>query len=128
MDTAIKLLVVGAGGALGSVVRYLINMSPAKDVFEKFPFPTFLINVSGSFLIGFITFGFADRYTVSENLRLAFLVGFLGAYTTFSTFEFETWSLIREGNYLTALGYVLLSVVLGFIALIAGIELARRIA
>ena len=127
MKTAMNIFVVAAGGALGSAARYLINLSPAKSLFENFPFPTFLINVSGSFLIGFVTIFFTERYAVSENMRLAFLVGFLGAYTTFSTFEFETWTLLKEGNYLTALGYVTMSVLLGFIALVAGIELAKRI-
>lgn len=127
MDTAIKILVVGAGGALGSIARYLINISPAKDVFEKLPFPTLIINVSGSFVLGLLVVLFTERYGVSENIRLAFIVGFLGAYTTFSTFEFETWTLIREGHYFTGLGYVLLSVALGFLAVIAGVELARRL-
>lgn len=127
MDTAIKILAVGAGGALGSIARYLINISPAKDVFERLPFPTLIINISGSFLIGLMVTLFTGKYDASENVRLAFLVGFLGAYTTFSAFELETWTLIREGNYLTGLGYVLLSVVLGLVAVIGGIELARRL-
>jgi CrcB protein len=127
MKTAVNILIIAAGGALGSVARYLIGLSPAKDIFDKFPFPTFLINISGSFLIGFVTFLFTERYAVSENIRLAFIVGFLGAYTTFSTFESETWTLLKEGNHVTALGYVILSVALGFIALVAGIELAKRL-
>lgn len=127
MEQLTKILVVAGGGALGAVARHLVNISPAKDIFGKFPFTTFLINISGSFLIGFLLVLFTDRYGASENARLAFLVGFLGAYTTFSTFELETWALVREGSYLVAFLYVAGSVVTGFLAVIGGVILAKRV-
>jgi CrcB protein len=125
MDAMIKVLSVGVGGALGAVARYLINVSPVAAVFEKFPFPTFLINVSGSFLIGFLLILLTDRFEVSEALRMAVIVGFLGAFTTFSTFEMEIYGLTAERSMTTAFLYLLLSVLSGFVAVVAGVRLAR---
>ncbi len=122
----IKLLSIAAGGALGAVARYLINVSPLHSMFEKFPFPTFVINVVGSFLIGFFLILFTDKADVGENVRFAVLVGFLGAFTTFSTFELEIWGLVRENQFLTAFAYLFLSVLVGFAGVIAGVALARK--
>ena len=121
-----NILSVAIGGAFGAVARYLINISPAANLFEKFPFPTFLINISGSFLIGFLMILLADKISVGENLRMAIIVGFLGAFTTFSTFEIEILGLVRERYFTTALVYLVLSVVIGFVGVIAGVETARR--
>jgi len=126
METGIKILSVAIGGSFGAVARYLVNISPAAGLFEKFPFPTFLINISGSFLIGFLMILLADKIEVSENFRMAVIVGFLGAFTTFSTFEMEIFGLVRERHFTTALIYLLLSVIVGFIGVIAGVELAKR--
>lgn len=121
-----NILSVAIGGAFGAVARYLVNISPAANLFEKFPFPTFLINISGSFLIGFLMILLADKISVSENIRMAIIVGFLGAFTTFSTFEIEILGLVRERHFTTALVYLVLSVVIGFVGVIAGVETARR--
>lgn len=127
METATKILFIGAGGALGAVARYLINISPLAGLFEKFPFPTFFINVSGSFLIGFFLILLTDKWEVSDHLRMAIIVGFLGAFTTFSTFEMEIYGLIKERQLITAFLYLFLSVAIGFIGLVGGIFLGRRI-
>lgn len=126
METGMKILSVAIGGAFGAVARHLVNISPAANVFEKFPFPTFLINILGSFLIGFFMILLADKIVVSDNLRMAVIVGFLGAFTTFSTFEIEIFGLVRERYFITALIYLILSVVVGFIGVIAGVETAKR--
>lgn len=126
METLSKIFAVGIGGAFGAIARYLLNISPLQNVFEKFPFPTFLINVSGSFLIGFLLILLTDKIAVSENLRFAVMVGFLGAFTTFSTFELEIWGLIQQKYFLTAFLYLFLSVLAGFIGVLGGIYLARR--
>ena len=125
MEASTKIISIAIGGALGAVARHLINVSPLATVFQNFPFPTFVINVSGSFLIGFLIILLTDRFEVSEALRMAVIVGFLGAFTTFSTFEMEIYGLGSEENYSTALLYLLLSVVAGFIAVLAGVRLAR---
>ncbi len=127
MEAFWKIISVAIGGAFGAVARYLVNISPLAGVFEKFPFPTFLINVSGSFLIGFLLIVLTDKIEVSDNLRMAIIVGFLGAFTTFSTFEMEIFGLIREKQFITAFAYLFLSIFVGFIGVLAGVALGRRV-
>src|SRR5689334_9197240 len=115
METLTRILAIAAGGALGAVARYLINVSPLQNLFKPFPFPTFFINITGSFLIGFLLVLFTDKLAASENLRAGVLVGFLGAYTTFSTFELEIWTLLKENQFFTALLYLFASVLVGFV-------------
>ncbi len=114
------------GGAFGAVARYGLNILFAKT-FAPFPFATFFINVTGSFLIGFLLILFTDKFAVNENLRLAIVVGFLGAYTTFSTFEFETFALVREKQLAAAILYVSLSFAVGLIGVLSGVWLAKRV-
>ncbi|MDQ6786120.1 MAG: fluoride efflux transporter CrcB [Acidobacteriota bacterium] len=127
METFTKILAVAFGGAFGAVARYLLNISPLSNIFQSFPFATFFINVSGSFLIGFLLILLTEKFPASENLRLAIIVGFLGAYTTFSTFEFETFALIREKQLTSAIVYVSLSFALGLIGVLSGVFIARKL-
>lgn len=127
METFTKIAFIAAGGAFGAVARHLINISPAARVFENFPFPTFLINVTGSFLIGFFLILLTDKIEVSENLRMAVIVGFLGAFTTFSTFELEIYGLLKDKFFVSAFLYLMLSVAIGFIGVVAGIAAAKQI-
>jgi len=126
METFTKILSIAIGGAFGAVARYLVNISPLQNLFKPFPFPTFFINITGSFLIGFLLIFLTDKLSVGENLRLAIMVGFLGAFTTFSTFELEIWNLVEENQYLIAFVYLFLSVAVGFIGVVAGIKLAKQ--
>ena len=127
MEQFTKILFVAVGGAFGAVARYIINISPLSSVFDKFPLPTFLINVTGSVLIGFLMILFADKYSSNEKLRIAIIVGFLGAFTTFSTFEMEMFGLFKERQLITAFLYLALSVIVGFVGVVAGVSLARRL-
>jgi fluoride exporter len=127
MEMTVRILSVAAGGALGAVARYLINISPLARLFEKFPFPTFFINITGSFLIGFLLILLTDKLEVNDNLRMAIIVGFLGAFTTFSTFEMEIYGLVQERQLVMALVYLLLSVIVGFIGVVAGVWLGRNV-
>ncbi len=126
METLTKIIAVAIGGAFGAVFRYLLNLIFA-EYFAPFPFATFFINVTGSFVIGFMLTLFGEKFAVSEYLQLALIVGFLGAYTTFSTFEFETFSLIREKNFVNAFLYLFSSVLLGFAGVLSGVWLARKL-
>ncbi len=127
MENLSKILAVGIGGAFGAIARYLINISPLSNIFQKFPFPTFTVNIIGSFLIGFLLVLFADKYPAHENLRIVVLVGFLGAFTTFSTFELEIFELVREKFFVIAFAYLLLSVLIGFIGVLGGVWLAQKL-
>ena len=126
MEFLTKILAVAVGGAFGATAGYLINISPLAVWLGKFPLHTFLINVSGSFFIGFLLIFFTDKLTAHENLRLAMTVGFLGAFTTFSTFELEIFELIRERFFVTAFLYLSLSILVGFVGVAAGVWLAKK--
>jgi CrcB protein len=126
MDSLLKFLSVAAGGAIGAAARYGLSLLFFKTL-APFPFATFFINITGSFLIGFLFVFFSDRLDVNENLRLALTIGFLGAYTTFSTFEFETFMLMRERQLTMAILYVSLSFSVGLIGVAAGFWFGRKI-
>lgn len=122
-----RIAFIAVGGALGAVARYLINISPMANLFERFPFPTFFINVVGSFLLGFLLILLTDRIAIHDGVRMGIIIGFLGAFTTFSTFEAELYGLIRERAFSVSIVYMLLSVIVGFIGLLAGVWLAKRV-
>ena len=121
-----KFIVVAVGGAVGAIARYWLGGWISSKLPIRFPLGTFVINVTGSFIIGFFLTLISNRITIHPNWRLLVAVGFVGAYTTFSTFEYETLKLIEEGNILSAALNVVLSVVLGFIAVWLGVMSARR--
>lgn len=127
MEALTKIVYVGVGGAAGAIARHLINISPLASVFERFPLPTLLINVSGSFLIGFLLYLMTDKIDVSDGLRMGVIVGFLGGFTTFSTFEMEIYGLIKTGSVGLSVVYLVLSIAAGFAALLAGVALARSL-
>src|SRR5215210_4039571 len=116
METLTKYFAVAIGSAVGGMLRYYLGSSILSRLTQSFPLATFVINVTGSFIIGFFLTLVAERFSLSLHLRLAVSVGFVGAYTTFSTFEYETARLIEERHFMLALLNVVLSVVVGFIA------------
>src|SRR5512146_270197 len=122
-----NIVIIGVGGALGAMARYGISLWIGQRWGRSFPLGTFLINVSGSFLIGLLMTLLAERLSVNPQWRLLLVVGFLGAYTTFSTFEYETGSLMKDGEWLYASLNIILSVVLGFIALKLGEMIAKSL-
>lgn len=123
----INLALVGAGGFLGAIARFAIASWVGQKWGRSFPLGTFFVNVSGSFFIGLLMTLFAEKFIVNPQWRLLLVVGFLGAYTTFSTFEYETGGLIKDGEWFIALMNVVFSVIAGFIALKVGEVIAKAI-
>ena len=120
-----RYLIVGLGGFLGANARYVLGGWIAERFGTSFPYGTLVINVTGSFLIGFFLALITDRFVVHPNWRLFFAIGFLGAYTTFSTFSFESIALFRDGSWLLGVANLAGSVLLGLIAVVTGAALAR---
>ena len=127
METLTKYLAVAAGGAAGAMLRYYLGGTLLARTAAPFPTATFVINITGSFIIGFFLTLAAERVNLSPHLRLAIAVGFVGAYTTFSTFEYETARLIEEKYLLQAFLNVVLSFTVGFAAVWGGIFAARKL-
>ena len=126
MSRALPYLLVGAGGCAGAIARFLIGQWLGGLTTTRFPLATFVINVSGSFLLGVVAAMTAARaFTDPDKVMLAIGVGFLGAYTTFSTFELETDALLQDRLAATATAYVIGSVIVGLFAVRAGIAAAR---
>ena len=123
----INYIVVFAGGGVGATARYALATWIGQRWGRSFPLGTFVINVSGSFVIGLLMTLMAERFTENPAWRLLLVVGFLGGYTTFSSFQYETSKLVIDGEFLYAALNVVLSVAAGFIALKLGEILARMI-
>jgi CrcB protein len=125
MKDALKYLVIGTGGFVGANTRYIVGGWVQQKWGTSFPYGTFVINVSGSFILGL--FGtLAIRYAWDDYWRFLIAIGFVGAYSTFSTFEYETIQLIAEGGRYKAAAINLVgSVVVGFIAAYLGVVFAR---
>jgi CrcB protein len=123
----VNIFIIGMGGFLGAISRYGVALWIGQRWGRNFPLGTFVINVSGSFLIGLLMSLFTERFMVNPQWRLLLVVGFLGAYTTFSTFEYETGTLMKDGEWLIAMLNVVLSVIVGFIALKLGEVIAKSI-
>jgi CrcB protein len=115
------------GGAFGAVSRFAIGTIVSRMYTSLFPLGTFLINISGSFLIGLLMMLFLQRPVINANWRLFLVTGILGGYTTFSSFEWEILFAVREGAGLIAVAYVLFSVCLGLAAAWLGALLASRL-
>src|SRR3984893_6310476 len=121
------ILAVAAGGALGSVARYLVGIGSGKLFGIGFPWGTLIINVTGSFLIGAFVGLFATKWDLPQVARVFLTVGICCGYTTFSTFSLDAWYLIERGQTPASTAYVLGSVVLSVAALVAALHLIRAL-
>ncbi|MGH2758018.1 MAG: fluoride efflux transporter CrcB [Actinomycetota bacterium] len=122
--TIAGIVVAGAAGALA---RYGMTVLIGRSAAGSFPWATLFVNVSGSLVLGFLAAVFSDRLVPDAALRTALTVGFLGAYTTFSTFSLETFRLLQDGAASTALGYMLASVFAGLLAVYVGWVVGRAV-
>ena len=122
-----NLVIIALGGALGAVSRFLVGNAVSKSIGSALPYGTFVINVVGCFAMGLLMTIIVDRELLPAAWRLFLCVGFLGGFTTFSSFGYEALMLLTEGRLLAALAYVGGSVVLGLVAAAAGVLCARAL-
>ena len=126
MNRWLPYLLVGIGGFLGANARFVAARWFGTLAGARFPLGTFAVNVAGSFLLGALGTLVAQKALANADaLRLALGVGFLGAFTTFSTFEYETHALLEDGIWWTAVSNIVLSLLLGLFAVRLGIVAAR---
>ncbi|BBH53270.1 fluoride efflux transporter CrcB [Fluviispira sanaruensis] len=118
---------IGVFGMLGVYCRYFSGFLINKIFSSPFPMSTFLINVSGSFLIGFFYVLSVEKLHISHELRLGIMVGFLGGFTTFSSYTLEAVKLLEEGKLMYAFSYLFLSPFVGVILTFLGIIIARKL-
>jgi CrcB protein len=127
----LQIALVAVGSACGGVARWGVATSMGRWLGTSLPWGTFLINITGSFFLGWLLTLVSERllaehaWLKADHLRLALAVGFTGSYTTFSTFEFEAHGLLRDGESLAGTTYLLASVLLGLLAVRLGVVLAR---
>ena len=121
--TVKQIFLVGLGGLIGSIGRYKLSgllLHNAPD--WRFPLGTFAVNIIGCFVIGLLA-GWAEKYSLNSDLRVFLFPGILGGFTTFSAFGFETFTLLRRGDWHMAFFYVILSVVFGLLLVWLGFKL-----
>jgi CrcB protein len=121
------LFALAVGGTLGCWARYGMTVLVQAVYGRDFPYATLSINVLGSFLMGFLFIETLERLTISPELRTGVLTGFLGGFTTFSTYSMEVLLLVGQGENVKAMLYVVLSAILGFGAAFAGAYIARNL-
>jgi len=121
----VTLVLVGLGGFVGAVARYLVDGWIAERAGATFPFGTLLVNLSGAFLLGLLYALTVERGLLPEAIRPPVFIGFIGAYTTFSTLALESWRLIESGSYGLGIANLVGSIVLGIVAVVAGLALGR---
>lgn len=124
----IKLLMVGMGGFAGSICRYIVS-GLSQRLFDDpfFPYGTLTVNVAGCLLIGLLGGLSETRHLFTPEIRALILIGFLGGFTTFSTFGYEIFTIARDGLFVAALTNLILHLVLGFTAVWLGFSLSKLV-
>ena len=123
----INIVYIAAGGALGAVMRYLVSTGIHSFLGRGFPYGTLTVNVLGSFMMGFLFIYLLERSSLGPEWRALILIGFLGAFTTFSTFSIETLNLIESGAMARAMANILVSVITCILATWLGVILGRQL-
>lgn len=120
-----KYLYIAVGGALGALARYWVGSSVAGRLGTRFPYGTFVINITACILLGFSLELLGRHVDLNPGWRYLIPTGFIGAYSTFSTFEWETFATLQTGSFAIAGAYVVSSIVLGLVGIWCGVLLAR---
>ena len=123
----IKFINLIIGGAAGTIVRYLLGGVVYKIMGTSFPYGTLVVNISGCFILGILASLSDRKFMLSPDARLLLMIGFCGAFTTFSTLIFETDSLVRNGQAIRAFANIFASVILGFILFRVGTFIGETI-
>ena len=126
MKLLLQCMVIGAGGFLGAISRFLVALVCGRVFPIAFPIGTFVINITGSMFLGWFLTVIGGRMIVSDNTRLAIATGFVGAYTTFSTYMFESSVLLEDGSGIKAILNLMGSLLVGLLAVRLGIYLGGR--
>ena len=121
----LRVLFIGLAGLVGTLCRYWLSGVLARRYGETFPAGTLAVNVAGCFLIGFLFYMFQERYVVGQTARTVVLVGFLGGFTTFSSYGLQTFTLLRDGEFAYAAANVFASNLLGLLMVWGGYALAK---
>jgi CrcB protein len=119
------LFLIGVGGFAGAIARYLVDGAVSERTGGAFPWGTLVVNLTGSFVLGLLFALTAERAILPAEIRGPLLIGFIGAYTTFSTFMLESWRLIEDGAITLALANLVGATLLGLLAVAAGLTLGR---
>jgi fluoride exporter len=124
----LKVLIIGCGGFFGSISRYLVGGIVHKILDQPFfPYGTLTVNILGCFLIGFLNGMVETRQFFSPEIRSLVFIGFLGGFTTFSTFGYESFSFMRDGQYGSTIANITIHIVLGLSAVVFGHYVSRFI-
>jgi CrcB protein len=124
----VTLVLIAAGGAAGAVARYLVDTAVLDRFAGAFPLGILVVNVSGAFVLGLLAAWIVERGLLPADLRAPLIVGFLGAYTTFSTLMLDTWRLAEDGLPMLAIANLAGSMVFGIVAVVGGLWLGRQLA
>lgn len=119
------ILFVGLGGFFGAVARYLFDVRITTFAGAGFPWGTLVINAVGSFFVGLLFALVVERAALSADLRGPLMIGFLGSFTTFSTFMLESWRMVEDGFWVGGLANIGVSVIVGLVAVVGGVALGR---
>ena len=120
-------LLIGVGGFAGAIMRYLVDGVVSDRTGAAFPWGTLVVNATGSFILGLLFALTTERAILPAEVRGPLMIGFVGAYTTFSTYMLESWTLLEGGSWAPALANIGGSVVLGLVAVAAGLTLGRAL-
>ena|SRR5581483_6434829 len=118
---------IALGGAAGAIARYQVAAMIQARIPAGFPWGTFVVNITGCLAMGVATILLTDRLVANPNWRFLIPIGFVGAYTTFSTFEYETFRAVTEGSWMIGAANVVGSVLAGYVALWVGVALTRSL-
>lgn len=123
----VKYILLGLGGAIGASLRYFVSIFPLFNQATAFPFATLIVNLLGSFILGFLSSGFELHLKINPAYIFAFKTGVIGSFTTFSTLSVQVFSLLNNQHFLLAFIYILLSSVVGLCFAYLGIKMGERL-